>query len=173
MPSLPLLGWLSFSYENNWVFAWKHIAFWYKCFFLWHSGVQWPFYIITMPTYPMYWSSKMLVRYILSIVCLWLSQFCRLSFIQYLGLCVFSLPTYFMMIVCTLSYYHHQIGSLTYVLLFRVRSWHNGTRCMSLYVLIEPTIMLEETIFTYDDINSLYQNYAIGSPNTTQCKPTD
>ena len=35
----------------------------------------------------------------LSSVCLRLSQFFQLSFIQYMGLCVFSLPIYLMMIV--------------------------------------------------------------------------
>ena len=35
---------------------------------------------------------------------------------------------------CTLSYYHYQIGSIAHSLLFRVRSWNNGMRCMSFYV---------------------------------------
>ena len=35
-----------------------------------------------------------------------------------------------------LSYYHHQIGNMNYNPLFRVRSWNNGMRCMSLYILI-------------------------------------
>ena len=34
-----------------------------------------------------------------------------------------------------LSYYHHQIGSMNYYPLFRVRSWNNGVRCMSFYIL--------------------------------------
>ena len=37
----------------------------------------------------------------------------------------------------TLSYYHHQIGSMNYYPLFRVRSWNNGMRCMSFYILTE------------------------------------
>ena len=37
--------------------------------------------------------------------------------------------------IYTLSYHHHQIGSMSYYLLFRVRSWNNGIRCMSLYIL--------------------------------------
>ena len=41
----------------------------------------------------------MLVRYILSSVRLRLSQFSQLSFMQYMGLCVFSLPVYLMMSV--------------------------------------------------------------------------
>ena len=38
--------------------------------------------------------------------------------------------------IYTLSYYHHQIGSMNYYPLFRVRSWNNGVRCMSLCILI-------------------------------------
>ena len=38
--------------------------------------------------------------------------------------------------IYTLSYYHHQIGSMNYYPLFRVRSWNNGVRCMSFYILI-------------------------------------
>ena len=34
-----------------------------------------------------------------------------------------------------MSYYHHQIGSMNYYPLFRVKSWQNGRRCMSLYIL--------------------------------------
>ena len=39
--------------------------------------------------------------------------------------------------IYTLSYYHHQIGSMNYYPLFRVRSWNNGVRCMSFYTLIK------------------------------------
>ena len=35
----------------------------------------------------------------------------------------------------TLSYYHHQIRSMNYYPLFRVRSWNNGMCCMSFYIL--------------------------------------
>ena len=38
--------------------------------------------------------------------------------------------------IYTLSYYHHQIGSMNYYPLFRVRSWKNGVRCLSFYILI-------------------------------------
>ena len=37
---------------------------------------------------------------------------------------------------CTLSCYHHQNGSMTRLPLFRVRSWNNGMRRMSFYILI-------------------------------------
>ena len=77
---------------------------------------------------------KMPVRYILSSVCVRWSTFSQSSIIQYMGLCVFSLPISLVMIeiICTLSYYHHQIGSMNYYPLFTVRSWNNGMRCMSL-----------------------------------------
>ena len=39
----------------------------------------------------------------------------------------------------TLSYHHHEIGSMNYYPFFRVRSWNNGLRCMSFYVLIYLT----------------------------------
>ena len=69
--------------------------------------------------YPHYADSstnKMLVRYMLPSVCLRLRLFSQLSFIQYMGLCVFSLPNSSVMIVrmCTSSYYHHQIGSMNH-----------------------------------------------------------
>ena len=39
--------------------------------------------------------------------------------------------------VYTLSYCHHQIGSMNHYPLFRVMSRNNGMRCMSLYILIK------------------------------------
>ena len=35
-----------------------------------------------------------------------------------------------------MSYYHQQIGSMNYYPLLRVRSWNNGMRCMSFYILM-------------------------------------
>ena len=46
-----------------------------------------------------YWTSEMLVRYILSSVCLRSNRFSQSSLIRYLGLCVFSLPIFLMMIL--------------------------------------------------------------------------
>ena len=37
--------------------------------------------------------------------------------------------------IYTLYYYHHQIGSMNFYPLFSVRSWNNGVRCMSFYIL--------------------------------------
>ena len=42
--------------------------------------------------------------------------------------------------IYTLSYYHHQIRSMNYYQLFRVRSWNNGVRCMSFYILMVATM---------------------------------
>ena len=83
------------------------------------------------------------VRYILSSVWVRLSIFSQLSIIQYVELCLFSSPfplwsliEYIYIHIYTLSYYHNQIGSMNYCPLFRVRSWNNGVRCMSFYILI-------------------------------------
>ena len=64
-----------------------------------------------------HWTTKMLVRSMLPSVCLRLRQFFQLSLFQYMGLCVFSLPNSPVMIVrmWTLSYYHHQTGSMNHV----------------------------------------------------------
>ena len=63
-----------------------------------------------------HWTTKMLVRYMLPSVCPRLRQFSQLYFIQYMGLRVFSLPNSPVIIVrmCTLSYYHHQTGSMNH-----------------------------------------------------------
>ena len=84
-----------------------------------------------------HWTYEMPVRYILSSVWVRLSILSQLSIIQYMGLCVFSWLISLVMIerIYTLSCYHHQIGSMKYYTLFRVRSWNNGMRCMSLYIL--------------------------------------
>ena len=86
-----------------------------------------------------HWTYKMPVRYNLSRVWVRLSIFSQLSIIQYVGLCVFQF-THFLCDdwenIYTLSYYHHQIGSMNYYPLFRVRSWNNCMRCMSFYILM-------------------------------------
>ena len=84
-----------------------------------------------------HWTYKMSGRYILPSVCVRLSISSQLSIIQYMGLCVFSLPIPLVMIeiIYTLFYYH-QIGIMTYQPLFRVKSWNNSMHCVSLYLLI-------------------------------------
>ena len=95
-----------------------------------------------------HWTYRMPVRYML---CVWvrLSIFSQLSIIQYMGLCVFSIPVSIVMIerIYTLSSDHHQIGSMSYYPLFRVRSWNNGMRCMSLYILIKATFSSHHASF--------------------------
>ena len=78
----------------------------------------------------------------LSSVWVRLSIFSQLSIIQYMGLCVFSLPISLMMIkiIYTLSYYHHQIGSMNCYPLFRVGSWDNDRRCICLYIPLDRHI---------------------------------
>ena len=85
-----------------------------------------------------HWTYEMPVRYILSSVWVRLSTFSQLSIVQYMGLCVFSLPISLVMIerIYTLSYYNHEIGNMNYYSLFRVRWWNNGMRYMSLYILM-------------------------------------
>ena len=46
-----------------------------------------------------HWTWKMLVRYILSNKCLRWSEFSQLSFMQYMGLCLFSLPIPLVMLI--------------------------------------------------------------------------
>ena len=83
-----------------------------------------------------HWTFTMPVRYILSSVWVRLSIFSQLSIIQYMWLCDFSLPISLVLTerINTLSYYHHQIGSMNYHPLFRVRSWNNGMCYMCLYI---------------------------------------
>ena len=77
--------------------------------------------------------------YILWSVCLRLSQFSHFFHAVYGAVCIqlthFSCDGCENM--CTVSYYyHHQIGSMNHLPLFRVRSWNSGMRCMSFHVLI-------------------------------------
>ena len=47
--------------------------------------------------------------------------------------------------IYTLSHYHHQIGSVSFDPLFRVRSWNNGMRCISFYVLTNHKYSIGKT----------------------------
>ena len=76
-----------------------------------------------------HWPYKMPVRYIVSSVWVRLSKFSQLFILQYLGLCVFSLPISLAMIerlYILLSYYHHQIRIMNHCPNFRARSWNNA-----------------------------------------------
>ena len=50
-------------------------------------------------------------------------------------LSVYPILSWWLREYIALSYYHHQIGSMNYYPLFKVRSWNNGMRRMSLYIL--------------------------------------
>ena len=93
--------------------------------------------IIIVQNYLRHWTYKMPVRYILWSVWVRLSIF---SLIHYTicGAVCFQFthsPCDDWENIYTLSYYHHQIGSMNYYSLFRVRSWNNGVHCMSFYIL--------------------------------------
>ena len=49
--------------------------------------------------------------------------------------------------IYTLSYYHHQIGSMSFCPLFRVRSWNNGMRWMSFYILMLYRVVLLHRVY--------------------------
>ena len=53
---------------------------------------------------------------------------------------VYPIPSWWLREYIALTYYHHQIGSMNYYPLFRVRSWNNGMRCMSVYILMHTRI---------------------------------
>ena len=74
-----------------------------------------------------------------SSVCLRLSQFSQLFFRQYMGLCVFSWPIYLMMImrICVLCLIIIIKLEVWPIAVFRFRSWNNGMRCMSVYIVID------------------------------------
>ena len=76
------------------------------------------------------WNDRLSVKH--------MTPFIKLLSKQYVGLCVFSLPIFLMMIeiMSTLSCYHHQIGSRNYYPMFRARSQNSGMRCMPLYILL-------------------------------------
>ena len=61
---------------------------------------------------------------------------------------VYPIPSWWLREYIALSYHHHQIGSMNYYPLFRVRSWNNDMRCMSLYILTTSYTVI--TIF--DDV---------------------
>ena len=86
----------------------------------------------------------------------------QLSFIQYMGLCVFSLPHSHVMTMrmCTLSYYHHQIGSMNHLGLGH-KKWY------PLYVLLcsyEPFLLICFAVWKswYYDMRGLAQNAVLG-----------
>ena len=136
------------------------VSFLYYCAVLWCAQIikyitAWQSYsliqtlhypiIIIMQMYLKYWTSKMLVRYVLFSVCLRLSELSQLPFMQYMELYVFSLPISLVLIVriCACMYYMLSSSSswnwkYEPFALLRARSWNKNMHCMSfIYVLME------------------------------------
>ena len=94
-----------------------------------------------------HWTYKIPVRYNL------LSVWVRLSIFSVIHYTICGAVCFqFTHFICddwdniyTLSYYHHQIWSMNYYPLFRVRSWTNGMRCMSLYILISTFFLSKKS----------------------------
>ena len=68
--------------------------------------------------------------------------------------------------IYTLSYYHHRIESMNSYPLFRVRSWNNGVRCMSLCVLIEENKVRTKISILYS--RNIYETHSPAKSQTTQ-----
>ena len=67
--------------------------------------------------------------------------------------------------IYTLFYFHHEIGSMNYYPLFRVRSWNNGVRCMSFYILFNES-------HTYIwGVSIWYQEITLGVPSCWKWLP--
>ena len=74
----------------------------------------------------------------LSSLCRLIWRWLLLSVVQYMGPCVFSLsilPVWWLWKYMHFYNYHHQIGRMTHLTLFRVRSWKNGIGCISFCII--------------------------------------
>ena len=84
------------------------------------------------------YNSRVVIRYILSIVCLGLSPLSQLPFMQYMELCVFTLPVSPVMIVRICVSYLIIIIECTKK--WTISHWlelgHKTMRCMSFYILL-------------------------------------
>ena len=74
--------------------------------------------------------------------------------------------------IYTFSYYHHQIESMNYYPLFRIRSWNNGVRCMSFFILSYGTLYvpkpsLSEQVFPLKMISPCP---TVANSSTNKCK---
>ena len=117
-----------------------------------------------------HWTYKMPVRYNLSSVWIRLSIFSQLSIMQYVGLCVFSLPISFVMIeriymLCLIIIIKSEVWT-NYYPLFRVRSWNNGVRCMSFYILNKDNLYGHWAVGATSRVN---KNIRIPFPETDKC----
>ena len=70
-----------------------------------------------------------------SSMCIRFSQFSQLSFVQYMGLCLLSLPIPLVIVWIRILFIIIIIRIMVHLPLFRVWSWNNGMRCMNVYIL--------------------------------------
>ena len=108
-----------------------------------------------------YWTSKMLVRYILFEYVSKIKSILSIIFpVIYGAMCIqlTHLSYYDYENTCTLYYCHHQIGSMTHLPLFGVRSWNNGARCISFYILTITLCHGSSTTRTNESYHHMYQS---------------
>ena len=88
-----------------------------------------------------YWTAKIFVRYILPNVCLILSGFSQLSFMQYISLCAFGLPIYRMMIMkIRVFYLNIVIKSEVLPICHWLGLGHENVKyCVPIYIVMEYT----------------------------------
>ena len=119
------------SYELRKYVHILHIMVWWSYSFV--CALHY-FTTIIMQSYLKILSFYMLVMFILSSECPRLSRFAQLSFHTTHGAVCIQLTHSSCGdcgIKCSLSFYYHQIGSMTHLALFRVESWNNRMRCIS------------------------------------------
>ena len=76
--------------------------------------------------------------------------------------CLFLLWWFYGDHICTLSYYHNQIGSMIHLPLLRVRSWNNGMRSVSFSILILMLALLRYTALAFSVMGwAIYFYYII------------
>ena len=104
-----------------------------------------------------YWTSKIIAMCTLSSVRLTCSQFSQLSFMQYMGLCVFNIPISLMVIVriCVLYPIIIKLEVWPICHCFGVMSWNNGMCWMYLYILIAGKHFRMKSYMSHIYINQL------------------
>ena len=60
--------------------------------------------------------------------------------------------------IYTLTYYHHQIWSMNYYPLFRVRSWSSGALCMSFYIFMTGNYFVPIAFSNFKNFVHIYKN---------------
>ena len=115
-----------------------------------------------------HWTYKMPVRYILSSV----SKIKHILSVIHYTICgavcfqfAHSLSDDWENIY-TLSYYNRQIGRMNYYPLFRIRSWNNGMRCMSFYILLDSVATSRENTIIFNQLHIVSHSVLYPMKNT-------